>query len=125
MFEKISVISFIALGYSYFILSNSFTQISFLKCIFKCITGYPCPGCGMGRATIALINGDILLSLSYNILCIPFSTAIIIILIWLSLDLVRHKNTFFKFVSDNVNNTYNYILITTLIINWTINMIRL
>ena len=35
-------------------------------CIFKWLTGYPCPGCGSTRALISLLHGDIKQSLWYN-----------------------------------------------------------
>jgi len=35
-------------------------------CIFKRITGLPCPSCGMTRAFISLINGDINLAFTFH-----------------------------------------------------------
>ena len=49
-----------------------------LRCPFKFITGLPCPGCGMTRATLSLFKGDMLSSFYYNPLAIPVDLSIII-----------------------------------------------
>ncbi len=35
-------------------------------CIFRNLTGLPCPGCGTGRSAIALLGGDFIRSWKYN-----------------------------------------------------------
>lgn len=45
------------------------------KCIFHSITGLDCPGCGSQRAASALLHGNILQALNYNllfVLLVPF-----------------------------------------------------
>lgn len=49
-----------------------FLEQNLLSCSFKSILGVECPGCGMQRAFIALIKGDVLLSLKMNASLIPF-----------------------------------------------------
>jgi hypothetical protein len=39
-------------------------------CIFRQITGVPCPSCGATRAGLALAQGDLLVALSYNPLAV-------------------------------------------------------
>ena len=47
------------------------TQIIFgYTCPIKLLTHYDCPGCGLTRATFALLKGDISKSLHYNYTCI-------------------------------------------------------
>lgn len=42
---------------------------SLFPCYFATLTGLPCPGCGMTRATVALLKGNFRLALAYH----PFS----------------------------------------------------
>jgi hypothetical protein len=50
----------------------AFIEHHFLSCSFKSLLGMECPGCGMQRAFVALLRGDLLLSLSLNPSLIPF-----------------------------------------------------
>ena len=47
-----------------------------IPCLFKLITGYDCPGCGITRCLFSLINFDIKSAFNYNalvtILIVPF-----------------------------------------------------
>lgn len=40
-------------------------------CPFKLLTGRPCPGCGMGRAVVAAMRGNLAASFSYHPLGLP------------------------------------------------------
>jgi hypothetical protein len=42
-----------------------------LPCSVKSLTGFDCPGCGLQRAFVALLRGDIVLSLQLNPALIP------------------------------------------------------
>ena len=44
--------------------------LNFSICPFKLILGIPCPGCGLTRAFISLLKGNLILSLQYNPLLI-------------------------------------------------------
>jgi predicted membrane protein len=49
----------------------------FPQCPFYFVTGFHCPGCGSQRALSALLHGDILQSLNYNLLMV-FSLPLVI-----------------------------------------------
>ena len=93
-------------------------------CIFKLVTGIPCPGCGMGRATLELMKGNIASSFAYNILCVPFTLTIIISLFWLLTDIIKCKETFFLFVQHDIRTSHKFFLVTIIIIDWTTNIFR-
>ena len=42
------------------------TSLAHMKCGFRQLTGFYCPGCGGTRATIALFKGQLLTSLYYH-----------------------------------------------------------
>ena len=94
-------------------------------CLFRLVTTIPCPGCGMARATVALFHFDITTSLSYNILCIPFTIAVIISLLWAMSDLITHKEGFYHFVRRDFSFTTKVFLFSLIMIDWVVNVIRL
>lgn len=60
----ITYVFLLLLGIFYF----SFLQniITIPVCPIYSYLGFPCPACGMTRATYALVNGDFISSISYN-----------------------------------------------------------
>lgn len=54
---------------------NPSTEVFFLKCPFKVLTGYDCPGCGSQRAIHSLLHGEIKTAYQFNpllVLSIPY-----------------------------------------------------
>lgn len=78
-----------------------------IPCIFKLITGYKCPGCGITRCIFSLIKLDIKSAFNYNqlvtILIVPF----IIYYIYLNYCYIFNKNNKYK----NIVNKQSLILI--------------
>ena len=57
------------------------TSVFAPKCMFRYLTGYDCPACGIQRAIHALLNGDIATALRYNyflLISIPYFIAVVI-----------------------------------------------
>ena len=57
------------------------TSVFAPKCMFRYLTGYDCPACGIQRAVHALLNGDIATALRYNyflLISIPYFIAVVI-----------------------------------------------
>jgi hypothetical protein len=78
----------------------------------------------MGRATLELFKGNIISSLNYNILSIPFNLTIIISLLWLIIDLIKKKETFFKYINHEIKMPYKLLVLGLIIIDWNINIFR-
>lgn len=93
-------------------------------CIFKNIIGIPCAGCGMGRASLAILSGNLREALQYNILSIPFTLFIITSIFWLIYDLLKGKDTFFRTINRKISRHYSIALIIIILSSWIINIIR-
>ena len=68
---------------------------TFRVCIIKNATGFPCPSCGTTRAVALLLKGQLIESVLVN----PFGILVAIIMtifpIWVLMDVVLKKDTFF------------------------------
>lgn len=77
MLLGLSIAAFVVYAYAYDPLNNEWAP----KCIFKQLTGWDCPGCGMQRAAHALLHGDFRAAFGYNaflLIAIPYVIAIFI-----------------------------------------------
>ena len=74
-YSTILFIIFIGGGLIFYYLFNPATNSFLIKCPFKFLTGYDCPGCGSQRALHAALHGEFKEAFSYNplfILAIPY-----------------------------------------------------
>lgn len=65
----------------FLVLVNPTTSVFAPKCMFKYLTGYDCPACGIQRAIHTLLNGDVVTALCYNyflLISIPYFWAVAI-----------------------------------------------
>ena len=66
-------------------------------CLIYNLFHIPCPACGLTRAYFALLNGDVLLSLKYNILAIPIMVFFILYFIFSFIDDIKNTNKMEEF----------------------------
>ena len=71
MKEDIKLIMPVAVGMLVFL--TMLYLIMGSNCIFKCVTGLPCPGCGLTRASLSLISFQWGKVLYYNIFIFPIA----------------------------------------------------
>ncbi len=75
-FRTITVIAWAALAAAAGALSLGWLSLSTLKaptlCLFKLLTGIPCPGCGITHALLAAFRGQWAASAAYHPLGLPF-----------------------------------------------------
>jgi len=78
---------------------NPSTAKIFPACPMLSLTGFACPGCGMTRGFHALLHGDVVTALDFNILVPFYAVAFLYLFASLVLLAVRGKGLPFKFVS--------------------------
>lgn len=98
-------------------------------CIFKNVTGIPCPSCGTTRSLLMLIAGDAEKSLMINPLGLIAALSLLIIPAWMITDAVTHKNTLSKFflVAEQKIKTQKILympLVALVLINWGWNILK-
>ena len=82
------VLILVLLGLSIiFLFIKKFGEITGSICLIRGLTGVPCPSCGMSRAIISVINGDIITAFKFHpLFWLPFVALLLIVL----------KRSFFK-----------------------------
>ena len=63
-----------------FLFIKKFAKITGSICLIRGVTGVPCPSCGMSRAIIAFINGDIINAFKFHpLFWLPFILFVLIV----------------------------------------------
>ena len=91
-------------------------------CIFKHITGIPCPSCGSTRAVKALLHGDFIGSIVLNPIGILVAVIMIVLPVWLIVDITQNKQSLYLFYRRFENFVRKpgiaAILIILVVANW-------
>lgn len=96
-------------------------------CVFKSVTGIPCPSCGTGRGIAYLLQGEF----ASAFMCNPFSFVVlpggIISLAWLNVDMIRREMTLYRsYLRMNLYLNKNRLAVLLIIlfvcVNWLWNL---
>ena len=101
----------------------------FTVCIFKNVTGWACPSCGITRSVLSLLQGRVGEALWINPLGILAALLLILIPVWLIRDVVLNQQTLlkvFRQAEDAIRTKKSiYIpLIILVVINWGWNIMK-
>lgn len=66
-------------------------------CLLKQVTSVPCPSCGTTRSVEQIIKGDLKEAFLLNPFGFIISVIMLVMPVWLVLDLVNMKETFYRF----------------------------
>ena len=95
---------------------------TFQVCIIKNVSGYPCPSCGTTRAVTLLLKGRFIESLVLNPIGIVVAIIMIIFPIWILIDIILKKETFYfwyKKAEGTIKKPWlASILIVLVLLNW-------
>ncbi|KFC57635.1 hypothetical protein FEM08_35920 [Flavobacterium gilvum] len=132
--NKLYILILIAcfLGYSWLLflkltpVKNSGLDLT--VCIFKRVTGLPCPSCGTTRAVSYLFTGEIVKSVFLN----PFGVLVAVIMVvspvWIIWDTITKKYSFYNFyikIEKLIKKKQIAIpLIVLVLINWVWNIYK-
>ena len=53
-----------------------------IPCLFYCFLGMKCPGCGLTRAAVSIVHGDLKAAAGYNIMSITVMPALFVYLVY-------------------------------------------
>lgn len=103
-----------------FFLSRNTDGVS--VCLFKNITGVPCPSCGMSESVQYFFRGDYGTSLDTHPLGILMGLCMLIFPFWMILDIIFKKATFWNFYLF-INRVFSLplvriILLSLMVIIW-------
>ncbi len=87
-------------GYSWVVLNHYLlkTKNPTVKvCLFRQVTGIPCPSCGTTHAVLSITQGNFRKALNENILGFPVAVMLIIFPTWILMDLILKRDSFFHF----------------------------
>ena len=122
------LIAFLA-GFIYlFYTIHTLQSQTFRVCIIKNVTGYPCPSCGTTRAVTLLLKGRFIESLVLNPIGIVVTIIMIIFPIWILIDIIFKKETFYfwyKKAEGTIRKPWlASILIVLVLLNWIWNLYK-
>jgi hypothetical protein len=97
-------------------------------CIFKKVTGYPCPACGSTRSMLSLFQGDIRSALMLNPVGLVLFVIIVLAPLLILYDLVFKRELFFALYNKAETllrkKAIAIPLIALLLINWIWNIYK-
>lgn len=118
-----TIISILILGY-FFLYKFSGSIGEHTVCIIKNVTGVSCPACGSTRATVELMQGNLVNAAIINPLGIITNILITISFFWMIIDIIRNKETFLPFLKMDWDKRIKIFIVLIVVANWTWNIVK-
>lgn len=78
-------------------------------CPIKYATGKNCPGCGLTRGFMAILESDPVAALEYNVLSLPIFTGIVLYCFFVLIDILFGKN-YIGIIEKQLSEKYMFII---------------
>ena len=94
------ILAFSLAGYSLIILNHYLLKMNKSTpnvCLFRQVTGIPCPSCGITHSVLSISKGNFRQALDDNVLGFPAALMLGIFPVWILVDLIRKKESFYRF----------------------------
>jgi Protein of unknown function (DUF2752) len=88
------LVGYVWLGWNFIEGSAHFSVPSI--CLFKEVTGLPCPSCGTTRSLLLLVHGQIRDSFMMNPFGIVLAVALLVFPLWIISDMIRRRDSFYR-----------------------------
>lgn len=92
------------------------TNIFSFKCIFKDLFGIRCPGCGLTRSFISILNFDFISAIKYNFLGIPIFISFMLISFFMIIDIFKNSDKTLKFINKILQTRYIELLVLIVVV---------
>ena len=70
---------------------------SYNVCLFKAVTGFPCPSCGATRSLIDILKGNPGAAWHWNPLGFVLLLLMVVLPVWMAYDGLGRKDSFYRF----------------------------
>jgi hypothetical protein len=109
----------IVVGYAVYLIPSLF-EVQGVEgfCLFREVSGIPCPGCGMGKASTMLFSGNISGSLLIHPLALPFAFGAFLSIIWLTVDVLKKRTSLLRLLRTNMKRPYIIIMSFVILTIW-------
>jgi hypothetical protein len=91
-------------------------------CVFKAVSGIPCPSCGTTRAMISVSQGQLLQAVKINPLGLLLAPMLFFLPVWVLSDLLLKRNSLFIFYQKTEvwlnGSKWTLVLIGLVLFNW-------
>jgi hypothetical protein len=94
------------------------TIVKYNFCVFKQVTGIPCPACGSTRATLQLIQGNLGESILINPFALLTNSLIVISFFWMIIDVAKNTDSFISYLKKDWNIKYKILVVIIIVSNW-------